>query len=161
MLTAIAELVAADKLKLLTRSVRAEELAPETLRAALGSHRAPGSAQAFRERSVLVFGDEAQANHLYFELREQIRKLQDAAPADAEPVPLGSLQPAPAAPPAVKPKASQRWGDSTAMLKELKLEQCAAAPPQVGLGRQTRNGLPMRLRAPRSLHTPCAPTQVH
>jgi len=89
------------------------------------------SERAFRERSVLVFGDEAAANHMYFELSERIRQLQEAAPAVEDPVPHAHLQPTA---PAVKPKASQRWADSTAMLTELRLEQCAAAAAVAGQG---------------------------
>ena len=134
MLTAIAELVAADKLSLFTRTQPAAELTPEALQTTLKSHRAMGGETTVRQRSVLLFGDEATANNFYFEVAGAIRRLQEqqAPDADAEALPLGSAaadggpakpppQPTPAA--AKKPKASERWADAAAMLRELKLEQ--------------------------------------
>ena len=125
MLEAIAELVAAERLGVVTRAVLAAELAPAALRDALGSHRAAGSQLAPRQRSVLVWGDEAAAATLAFELRDALKAQQDAeAAADAEArLAGGGGTHAAAAAAALRPLASKRWADSTEMLKALKLEQ--------------------------------------
>ena len=149
MLEAIAELVKLEKLSVVTRAVLAAELAPPgshgassaALREALGSHRATGTALAPRRRSVLVWGDEAAAATLAFELRDALKAQQDAeAAADAEARLAGgggahpaaaaaaaaaaaTAAAAAAAAAALRPRASERWADSTEMLKALKLEQ--------------------------------------
>ena len=134
MLEAIAELVKLEKLSVVTRAVLAAELAPPgshgassaALREALGSHRATGTALAPRQRSVLVWGDEAAAATLAFELRDALKAQQDAeAAADAEArlAGGGGTHAAAAAAAALRPLASERWADSTEMLKALKLEQ--------------------------------------
>jgi trans-2-enoyl-CoA reductase len=130
MLEAIAELVKLEKLRVVTRAVLAAELsAPPgsaALREALGSHRATGTALAPRQRSVLVWADEAAAATLAFELRDALKAQQEAeAAADAEARLSGGggTHPAAAAAAALRPRASERWADSTEMLKALKLEQ--------------------------------------
>ena len=59
MLRSLGDLARAEKLHLFTRAVPVAGLDASTLREALGSHRAVQSGATFRERSVLVFGDEA------------------------------------------------------------------------------------------------------
>ena len=79
MLHTLAELAQAEKLLLFTRTVDANKLDADGLREALASHRVVQSGSTFRERTVLVFGDEGAASELCFELREQIRALEAAA----------------------------------------------------------------------------------
>jgi len=131
MIKNLAELVNADKLALFTRSLSVDDLNPDTLKTALKSHRAVQNADTTRERTVLVFGDEASANEVYFELQASIRQQQAddisedvlAAPP-TKPVIAG--QPKAAAAVATgggKPRASERWADAKEMLTEIKLEQ--------------------------------------
>ena len=82
MLHTLAELAQAEKLLLFTRTVDASQLDADGLKEALASHRVVQSGSAFRERTVLVFGDEGAASELAFELREQIRALEAAADDD-------------------------------------------------------------------------------
>jgi len=124
MLEAISQLVGAEKLGVVTRAVLATELSPATLRAALGSHRALGTDGAPRQRSLFVWGDEASAAELGFELREALKAAEAEADAEAPPGPgTPAAAAAAAAAAAVKPRASERWSDSSAMLKELGLAQ--------------------------------------
>eukprot|EP00908_Phaeocystis_cordata_P027005 Transcript_954.p1 GENE.Transcript_954~~Transcript_954.p1 ORF type:complete len:697 (-),score=349.19 Transcript_954:150-2240(-) len=133
MLTTLAELAQAEKLLLITRPVNVADLDEEKLKAALASHRAVQSASTYRERSVFVFGDEAGANAMYFELRERMRQLEaEEAEDDAA---LGSPYAgvsfgSGAATGAGGAAAGRggagggvaRWADATAMLKELGME---------------------------------------
>ena len=136
MLGAIGELVAADKLNLITKTLNVADLTQQSLFKALSSHKAaPTEFGNFRERTVLQFGDEASANEMYFVLQAAIRKIaaeQDVAiPEHDTPVGVPSQPVASFAPSAPKPaaggklKASERWADSAALLAELKLEQYA------------------------------------
>jgi hypothetical protein len=123
----------AEKLLLITRPVNVADLDEEKLKAALASHRAVQSASTYRERSVFVFGDEAGANAMYFELRERMRQLEaEEAEDDAA---LGSPYAgvsfgSGAATGAGGAAAGRggagggvaRWADATAMLKELGME---------------------------------------
>ena len=132
MLEAIAALVKLGKVGVVTRAVRAAELGTEggtSLREAVGAHRAPGSALAPRQRSVLVWGDEARAATLAFELRDALKAEQQAEAPEVL-AGGGGTRPAPAAAAAAaaaaaRPLASERWADSSEMLKALKLEQYA------------------------------------
>jgi trans-2-enoyl-CoA reductase len=130
MLRTVAGLVQADKLSIFTRSLGVADLNAATLVDALKSHRAVQDASTFRERTVLVFGDESAANEVYFELQASIRSLAPAPPEArevqrVEKSPLAAA--APAAPAAGGlPRASQRWADAKAMLKDLKLERYAS-----------------------------------
>merc|ERR1712060_359055 len=72
MLKNLSELVKSDKLALFTRSLSVDDLNPETLKTALKSHRAVQDGVTTRERTVLVFGDEASANEVYFELQASL-----------------------------------------------------------------------------------------
>jgi len=93
---------------------------------AIHSHKSTGSAYKFRERTVLQFGDESTANEMYFELQAAIRKLSadfDEVPTMPQPDVVASFAaPATQPKPSGKLKASDRWADSSALLKELKLE---------------------------------------
>ena len=129
MLEAIAALVKLGKVGVVTRAVQAAELGAEggtSLREAVGAHRAPGSALAPRQRSVLVWGDEARAATLAFELRDALKAEQQAEAPEVL-AGGGGTRPAPAAAAAAaaRPLASERWADSSEMLKALKLEQYA------------------------------------
>ena len=127
MLEAIAALVKLGKVGVVTRAVQAAELGTEggtSLREAVGAHRAPGSALAPRQRSVLVWGDEARAATLAFELRDALKAEQQAEAPEVL-AGGGGTRPAPAAAAAARPLASERWADSSEMLKALKLEQYA------------------------------------
>ena len=129
MLEAIAALVKLGKVGVVTRAVLAAELGTEagtSLREAVGAHRAPGSALAPRQRSVLVWGDEARAATLAFELRDALKAEQQAEAPEVL-AGGGGTRPAPAAAAAAaaRPLASERWADSSEMLKALKLEQYA------------------------------------
>lgn len=136
MLRTLAELVTADRLNVFTRTVAADDLSPDALSSALTSHRQlQKDAKTFRERTVLLFGDEEKANDLYFELAAQIRRLE--AGDDADLLPSGAVGGASAD--AVSTgaggtasdrsggggafKASVRWPSAKEMLEELKLEQ--------------------------------------
>ena len=129
MLEAIAALVKLGKVGVVTRAVQAAELGAEggtSLRDAVGAHRAPGSALAPRQRSVLVWGDEARAATLAFELRDALKAEQQAEAPEALAGGGGTrAAPAAAAAAAARPLASERWADSSEMLKALKLEQYA------------------------------------
>ena len=129
MLEAIAALVKLGKVGVVTRAVQAAELGAEggtSLREAVGAHRAPGSALAPRQRSVLVWGDEARAATLAFELRDALKAEQQAEAPEVL-AGGGGTRPAPpaAAAAAARQLASERWADSSEMLKALKLEQYA------------------------------------
>ena len=76
MLRTLAELVSADRLNVFTRTLKVRDLTAEALLGALKSHRQLQDAKTFRERTVLLFGDEASANDMYFELQAQIRRLE-------------------------------------------------------------------------------------
>merc|ERR1740117_1751646 len=123
-LRTIAGLIQADKLNIFARSLSVADLNAATLVEALKSHRAVQDASTFRERTILVFGDESAANEVYFELQASIRNMMGADDDD-------DLRPARAAlsavaPTAAKPglpRASERWADAKAMLKDIKLEQ--------------------------------------
>jgi len=134
MLATIAELVSAGKLSIFTRTLNVADLNATTLATALASHRAVQDGSTFRERTVLVFGDESSANEVYFELQASIRQM-GAMPEEEMVVPSSKIAPTGAAPtvtaaaaaakPGSKLRASERWADAKAMLVELKLEQYA------------------------------------
>eukprot|EP00966_Prymnesium_polylepis_P226977 5251927-Prymnesium_polylepis.1 len=131
MLESVSELVSAEKLNVYTRTLSVDQLSQASLMKALSSHKLVQDGSAFRERTVLQFGDEASANEMYFELQAAIRKLN----ADMYDEPAAPPKPpVPAAPSAMratggvaatKPRASERWADTGEMLAELKLEQYA------------------------------------
>mmetsp|Transcript_50909 Transcript_50909/g.84369 ORF Transcript_50909/g.84369 Transcript_50909/m.84369 type:complete len:666 (+) Transcript_50909:75-2072(+) len=127
MLRTVSELVQADKLNLFTRTLNVADLNSESLSVALKSHRAVQDASTMRERTVLVFGDEASASEVYFELQASIRKMySDLDDEVVEPVapPIKTITPAGVKPPSTgKAKASERWADAAAMLTEIKLPQ--------------------------------------
>jgi trans-2-enoyl-CoA reductase len=133
MLEAISELVQAERLNLYTKMLPVAELTQKTLLEGIHSHQTAGGAYGkYRERTVLQFGDEATANEMYFELQAAIRKLASYEEEYMPPVEAGAAAASPAAPAAGGPpkkagklKASERWADSGALLKELKLEQYA------------------------------------
>lgn len=77
MLRTLAELVSADRLNIFTRTLNVSQLNSETLQMAVKSHRQVQDAKTFRERTVLLFGDEASASDMYFELAAQIRKIEE------------------------------------------------------------------------------------
>ena len=58
-------------------------------RQALKSHRVTQDSKTFRERTVFVFGDEAGANDMYFELSSQIRRMENGG-EDEIPVGVGA-----------------------------------------------------------------------
>ena len=128
MLQTVAELVAAESLRVHTRTVHVADLDAQTLRAALGSHRAVQEGGAVRERTTIVFGDESAANEVYFDLQAAIRQLGGAADEETGNVHVAA---AGGAPPPVepagkgRPRASARWTDAIEMLAELKLDQYA------------------------------------
>jgi len=123
MLRTLAELVLADRLNIFTKTLPVAELTEHTLKRALSSHRAKQDSKTFRERTVLVFGDEAGANDMYFELASQIRKMEGYDEDD-------DYLPAPAKPAAASAgggQASKRWENAQALLKFLELEQYTEA----------------------------------
>jgi len=136
MLRTLAELVQADRLNVFTRTLNVSSgLDQPSLALALKSHRQVQDAKTFRERTVLLFGDESSASDMYFELAAQIRKLE-AGEDDFEGQPAmstSSVKSAAAAgraaahaspiPGAGAFSASARWADAQALLAELKLEQ--------------------------------------
>ena len=144
MLRTLGELVQSEKLRIFTRTLSLADVAAKDddgsgasggsspLRDALYSHRAVQDEATVRQRTVLLFGDEAGASELYFELQEQIRTLRDAA-ANGEVVdfaaaalrvdPAKSSAKAPGGGGAPARAAAARWADARAMLVELKLEQ--------------------------------------
>ena len=144
MLRTLGELVQSEKLRIFTRTLSLADVAAKDddgsgasggsspLRDALYSHRAVQDEATVRQRTVLLFGDEAGASELYFELQEQIRTLRDAA-ANGETVdfaaaalrvdPAKSSAKAPGGGGAPARAAAARWADARAMLVELKLEQ--------------------------------------
>ena len=91
MLRSLGDLARAEKLHLFTRAVPVAGLDASKLREALGSHRAVQSGATFRERSVFVFGDEASARDLSFELAEQIRQLEAEETAGDDGLPGGGV----------------------------------------------------------------------
>ncbi|KAL1515196.1 hypothetical protein AB1Y20_004257 [Prymnesium parvum] len=131
MLESIAELVQAEKLNVFTRTLSVDQLTQQSLLKAIGSHKLVQDGATFRERTVLQFGDEASANEMYFELQAAIRKItaayDDSVPSAKEMAPVAptasSAMRATGGVVASKPRASERWADSTEMLKELNLEQ--------------------------------------
>jgi trans-2-enoyl-CoA reductase len=130
MLRTLAELVSAERLNVFTRAVRVDGLTQETLQAAIKSHRQVQDAKTFRERTVLVLGDETSANDMYFELAAQIRKMEAGEDPDFD---FGSLAmgggggggraAVSTVPGSAGFRASARWADAQAMLRELQLEQ--------------------------------------
>jgi len=121
MLRTLAELVQAERLNVFTRTVKVGDLTPQSLVEALNSHRVAQNAKTFRERSVFLFGDEAAANDLYFEVAARIRKLEDGDfDEEEELAPIAATgEAAVTAAKSAAPRASERWADATAMLKEL------------------------------------------
>lgn len=120
MLRTLAELVLADRLNIFTKTLPVEELNSETLKRALASHRAKQDSKTFRERTVLVFGDEAGANDMYFDLAAKIRKIEfgeaDYMAEPEEPIramPVGGAG----------GQASKRWANAQELLKYLELEE--------------------------------------
>jgi len=91
MLRSLGDLARAEKLHLFTRAVPVAGLDADKLREALGSHRVVQSGATFRERSVFVFGDEASARDLSFELAEQIRQLEAEEAAGDDGLPGGGV----------------------------------------------------------------------
>jgi len=126
MLEAVSELVQAERLNLFTKTLPVAELTQKSMIEAIHSHQTTGSAFKFRERTVLQFGDESTANEMYFELQAAIRKLSadfDEVPTMPQPDVVASFAaPATQPKPSSKLKASDRWADSSDLLKELKLE---------------------------------------
>jgi len=125
MLRTLAELVLADRLNIFTKTLPIAELTKETLKQALSSHRAKQDSRTFRERTVLVFGDEAGASDMYFELAEAIRKLEYGD--DAELIPMPTKPAANGGGGGGFEQASARWADAQALLKYLELEQYTEA----------------------------------
>ena len=131
MLRTLAELVAADRLNVFTRTLNVADLTQDALLSAIKSHRQVQDSKTFRERTVLLFGDEASASDMYFELAAQIRKLEAGDFDDFDmPEPInvsgpGAVKPSAAAAAAAAGgfRASERWEDAMAMLKELALEE--------------------------------------
>ena len=134
MLQAIAELVQAEKLSLVTKMLPVSDLSQASLMKAIGSHKQQASEFGnFRERTVLQFGDESTANEMYFELQAAIRKIaaeagmydaaEETGAAAAKPAVEYAAPSKPAGGAGGKLKASERWADSAALLQELKLEQ--------------------------------------
>jgi len=138
MLRTLAELVQADRLNVFTRTLNvATGLDQDSLQLALKSHRQVQDAKTFRERTVLLFGDEAAASDMYFELAAAIRKLE-AGEDDWDDMPAmstssvkpgagggtagGGAAEASPIPGAGTFRASARWADAQALLTELKLE---------------------------------------
>ena len=130
MLRTLAELVQADRLNVFTRTLSVSSLDQASLLQALKSHRQLQDAKTFRERTVLLFGDEASASDMYFELAAQIRKLE-AGEDEWDDMPAMSTTTAAAAaatkaspiPGSGTFRASARWADAQELLRELKLEQ--------------------------------------
>ena len=63
MLRTLAELVAADRLNVFTRTVNVRDLTQAELQSAIKSHRQVQDSKTFRERTVFLFGDEAVRGH--------------------------------------------------------------------------------------------------
>merc|ERR1719231_1615238 len=121
MLRTLAELVQADRLNVFTRTLNVGDLTPAALQQAIKSHRQMQDSKTFRERTVMLFGDEASASDMYFELAAQIRKIEagDDFFDDAPPLNVSG-------PGSVKPiaeavsggmggggfRASERWADA-------------------------------------------------
>jgi trans-2-enoyl-CoA reductase len=141
MLRSLGDLARAEKLHLFTRAVPVAGLDASKLREALGSHRAvqSGAVFAFRERSVFVFGDEASARDLSFELAEQIRQLEAEETAGDDGLPGGGVVVGAGAREAQMAASGggaggggrgggggggslARWADAQAMLRELGME---------------------------------------
>ena len=126
MLRTLAELVSADRLNVFTRTLNVSDLSNEALLSALRSHRQMQDSKTFRERTVFLYGDEASASDMYFELQAQLRKLEGGESV-LDPMNVSG-------PSSVRAggggggggpafRASERWADAQAMLKELQLEQ--------------------------------------
>ncbi len=126
MLRTLAELVAAERLNIFTRTVNVADFSQESLMASIKSHRQSQDAKTFRERTVFLFGDEAGASEMYFELASQIRKMEEGEDLDDLP-PLTTTNVPKSAAAATGAgasfRASLKWADAGALLKELKLEQ--------------------------------------
>ena len=139
MLRSLGDLARAEKLHLFTRAVPVAGLDASKLREALGSHRAVQSGATFRERSVFVFGDEASARDLSFELAEQIRQLEAEETAGDDGLPGGGVVVGAGAREAQMAASGggaggggrgggggggslARWADAQAMLRELGME---------------------------------------
>jgi len=130
MLRTLAELVQAERLNIFTRTLKVSDLNDETLIQSLRSHRTVQDQRTFRERTVFLFGDEAAATNMYFELQTSIRKLEDYDSDDSDYAPPATgAQPAiangsAAAKSSAAPmRATERWSDAAVMLKELGMEQ--------------------------------------
>ncbi|KAL1522251.1 hypothetical protein AB1Y20_017248 [Prymnesium parvum] len=124
MLRTLAELVSADRLNIFTKTLPVAELNGTSLKRALSSHRAKQDSKTFRERTVLVFGDESGANDMYFELAQQIRKLENGD------IDVADFASSPSKAPALGNgggQASKRWENAQALLKYLELEQYTEA----------------------------------
>ena len=137
MLRSLGDLARAEKLHLFTRAVPVAGLDASKLREALGSHRAVQSGATFRERSVFVFGDEASARDLSFELAEQIRQLEAEETAGDDGLPGGGVVVGSGGGEAQVAASGggagggsggggggslARWADAQAMLRELGME---------------------------------------
>jgi len=128
MLRTLAELVQADRLNIFTRTLNVADLNDTTLAEALKSHRQVQDEKTFRERTVLLFGDEKGATDMYFELAAQVRKIESGEDNFESMVPMaakpaGEVSEASPIPGAGTFRASARWADAQAMLGELGLEQ--------------------------------------
>ena len=132
MLRTLAELVSADRLNIFTRTLNVADLGPEALLASIKSHRQVQDSKTFRERTVFLFGDEAAANEMYFELSAQIRKIEDGDDFDDfEPMTASSAAATASAAGRGRAgggggggfRATARWADAAALLTELKLTQ--------------------------------------
>ena len=135
MLRTLAELVSADRLNIFTRTLKVQDLNQEALLGALKSHRQLQDAKTFRERTVLLFGDEASANDMYFELAAQIRRIEDGDDFDFDMPPINVSGPTSGGGAGGAGdagggagggggfSASARWKDAAEMLAELGLEQ--------------------------------------
>eukprot|EP00967_Tisochrysis_lutea_P018902 scaffold21436_cov28-Tisochrysis_lutea.AAC.2 len=132
MLRTLAELVQADRLNLYTRTLKAEDLDGDSLAAALASHRMVQDGRTIRERSVFLFGSEAAANDLYFDISTAIRKLERGLDEENDPLSSPPVRAAPSSGTAASgatgsgPRASERWADALEMLREIDLPQYIA-----------------------------------
>ena len=133
MLDIISELVSGGNLQLSTREVHISSLDSSRLIETLTSHRS-ALPDSVRARSVIVLGDEATANEVYFELQASIRSLYGGdestvakSPALPAAAALAASRPVAAAALPQRPRASERWGDAAAMLADLSLSQYAQA----------------------------------
>lgn len=89
---------------------------------AIKSHRVKQDSKTFRERTVLVFGDEKGASDMYFDLAAKIRKLEYGEDIDDEVPGAAGSKPA-STTSSGGGQASKRWADAIELLKFLNLEQ--------------------------------------